>query len=167
MGYSQDQPAIPSLSTNPLPIPLSPNPHDSPLQSPHVSPAHEGPSSLPTPSFLNGPDRPSLPTRASTLGTANELDHTKSQSDPSLPKHARSEDLNHSTTFTSPSQAFASSSRPSTPGSGSHQFSSSENLGKSASRLTGASVSSHPLSNLPDNRPAPSIFTSSSATLVS
>lgn len=145
MGYTQDQPAIPSLSTNPLSIPLSPNPSDSPLQSPHrLSPAHEGPSSLPTPSFLNGPDRPPLPIRASTLGTANELDHIKSQSDPSLPKHARSEDLSHSSTFVSPSPPFASSSRPSTPGSGSNdrnQPSSSE-YGKSVSRLSGASVSS-------------------------
>ena len=167
MGYSQDQPAIPSLSTNPLPIPLSPNSHDSPRQSPHrLSPAHEGPSSLPTPSFLSGPERPSLPTRAFTLGTANELDHIKSQSDPSLPKHSLSEDLNHSSTFASPSPAFASSSRPSTPGSGSHdrsQLSSSEHLGKSASRLSGASV----FTASADNRPAPSVFTSSSATLVS
>ncbi|KAH9027776.1 hypothetical protein EDB84DRAFT_1499706 [Lactarius hengduanensis] len=150
MGYSQDQPAVPSLSTNPLPIPLSPNPHDSPLQSPHrLSPAHDGPSSLPTPSFLNGPDRPALPTRASTLGTANEFDHIKSQSDPSLPKHSRSEDLNHSSSFASPSPAFLSSSRPSTPGGGSHdrnQTSSSEHS---------------------DNRLAPSLLSSSSATLVS
>ncbi|KAH9004821.1 hypothetical protein EDB86DRAFT_3072286 [Lactarius hatsudake] len=150
MGYSQDQPAVPSLSTNPLPIPLSPNPHDSPLQSPHrLSPAHEGPSSLPTPSFLNGPDRPALPTRASTLGTANEFDHIKSQSDPSLPKHSQSEDLNHSSSFASPSPAFLSSSRPSTPGSGFHdrnQTSSSEHS---------------------DNRLAPSVLSSSSATLVS
>lgn len=146
MGYSQDQPAIPPLSTNPVSIPLSPNPHDSPLQSPRrLSPPHDGPSSLPSPSFLNGTDRPTLPTRASTLGTANELDHIKSQSDTSLPKHSRSEDLNHSATFVSPSPAFHSSSRPNTPGSGSYQA-SSEHL---------------------DNRPAPSIFTSSSSTLVS
>jgi hypothetical protein len=165
MGYSQDQPAIPSLSTNPLPIPYSPN------QSPHrLSPAHEGPSSLPTPSFLSGPERPALPTRAFTLGTANELDHIKSQSDSSLPKHSLSEDLNHSSTFASPSPAFASSSRPSTPGSGSldrTQVSSSEHLGNPATRLSGASVCSQPLSNLADNRQALSIFTSSSATLVS
>ncbi|KAH9169848.1 hypothetical protein EDB89DRAFT_2230988 [Lactarius sanguifluus] len=150
MGYSQDLPAVPSLSTNPLPIPLSPNTHDSPLHSPHrLSPAHEGPSSLPTPSFLNGPDRPALPTRASTLGTANEFDYIKSQSDPSLPKHSRSEDFNHSSSFASPSPAFLSSSRPSTPGSGSHdrnQTSSSEHS---------------------DNRLAPSVLSSSSATLVS
>ncbi|KAF8273215.1 hypothetical protein EI94DRAFT_1716604 [Lactarius quietus] len=171
MGYSQDQPAIPPLSTNPVPIPHSPNPHDSPLQSPHrLSPPHDGPSSLPTPSFVNGTERPSLPTRASTLGTANELDHIKSQSDPSLTKHSRSEDLNHSTTFVSPSPAFHSSSRPGTPGSGSHDRSqaSSEHLGKSTRRLSRASGSSQPTSNLADNRPAPSIYTSSSsATLVS
>ena len=169
MGYSQDQPAIPPLSTNPVPIPLSPNPRDSPLQSPHrLSPPHDGPSSLPTPSFVNGTERP-LPTRASTLGTAHELDHIKSQSDTSLPKHSLSEDLNHSSsTFVSPSPAFRSSSRPSTPGSSSHDRNqaSSEHSGKSARQLSGASGSSQPTSNLADNRPAPS-FSSSSATLVS
>jgi hypothetical protein len=167
MGYSQDQPAIPPLSTHPVSIPLSPNPHDSPLQSPRrLSPPHDGPSSLPSPSFLNGTERPPLPTRASTLGTANEFDHIKSQSDPSLPKHSRSEDLNHSATFVSPSPAFYSSSRPNTPGSGSHDRNqaSSEHLGKSARQLSGASGSSQPTS---DNRPTPSIFTSSSSTLVS
>ena len=164
MGYSQDQPAIPPLSTNPVSIPISPIPHDSPLQSPRtLSSTHDGPSSLPSPSFLNGTERTSLPTRASTLGTANELDHIKSQSDPSLAKHSRSEDLNHSSTFVSPSPAFHSSSRPNTPGSGSYQA-SSEHLGKSARQLSGASGSSQPTS---DNRPAPSIFTSSSSTLVS
>ena len=169
MGYSQDHPAIPPLSTNPVPIPLSPNTRDSPLQSPHrLSPPHDGPSSLPTPSFLNGTERP-LPTRASTLGTAHELDHIKSQSDTSLPKHSLSEDLNHSTTFVSPSPAFRSSSRPSTPGSSSHDRNqaSSEHSGKSARQLSGASGSSQPTSNLADNRPAPSVFSSSSATLVS
>ncbi len=172
MGYSQDQPATPSLSTNPLPIPRSPNLHDDPLQSPHrLSPAaNEGPSSLPTPSFLNGTNRPSLPTRSSTLGTANELDHIKSQSDPSLSKYSRSEDLNHSSIFTSPSPAYLSSSRPSTPGSGSHdrnQTSSSEHLGKFAKKLSKASVSSQPPPNFVDNRPTPSVLSSSSATLVS
>ena len=169
MGYSQDQPAIPPLSTNPVPIPLSPNSRDSPLQSPHrLSPPHDGPSSLPTPSFLNGTERPSLPTRASTLGTAHELDHIKSPSDASLPKHSLSEDLNHSSTVVSPSPAVRSSSRPSTPGSSSHDRNqaSSEHSGKSARQLSGASGSSQIPSNLADNRPAPS-FSSSSATLVS
>ncbi|KAI9440649.1 hypothetical protein H4582DRAFT_2212181 [Lactarius indigo] len=149
MGYSQDQPALPSLSTNPLPIPLSPNPHDSPLQSPHrLSPAHEGPSSLPTPSFLNGPDRPALPTRASTLGTANEFDHIKSQSDPSLPKHSRSEDLNHSSFVLSvPCLPLVQSP-------------------KHPRTLSGTSLSSQP-PHLADSRLAPSVLSSSSATLVS
>lgn len=158
MGYSQDQPAIP---TNPVPIP-----RDSPLHTP----PHDGPSSLPTPSFLNGTERPPLPTRASTLGTAHDLDHIKSHSDSSLPKHSRSEDLNHSTTFTTPSPAFhSSSSRPSTPGSVSHDRNqaSSEHSGKSARRLSGASRSSQSTLNLADNRLAPSVFSSSSATLVS
>jgi hypothetical protein len=165
MGYSQDQPAIPPLSTNPVPIP-----RDSPLQSPHThNPPHDGPSSLPTPSFLNGTERPPLPTRASTLGTAHDLDHIKSQSDPSLPKHSRSEDLNHSTTFASSSPAFHSSSRPNTPGSISHDRNqvSFEHSGKFARRLSGASGFSQPTLNLADNRPAPSVFSSSSSTLVS
>ncbi|KAH9074724.1 hypothetical protein EDB83DRAFT_2504885 [Lactarius deliciosus] len=89
------------------------------------------------------------------------FDHIKSQSDPSLPKHSQSEDLNHSSSFASPSPAFLSSSRPSTPGSGFHdrnQTSSSE---------YSASVSSQPPSHLADNRLTPSVLSSSSATLVS
>lgn len=171
MGYSQDHPAIPSpdpsSSSNGLSIPFSPKSHGSPLQSPRrLSPAADEPSSLPSPSVLSGPDRPSLPTRASTLGSASELDH-KSYSDPSLPKHSRSEDLNHS----APSPAFLSASRPNTPGSslyGRTQPSSSEHLGISARRLSGASGSSHSTSSSPvESRPPPSVTSASSATLVS
>jgi hypothetical protein len=170
MGYSQDPPAIPSQdrspSTNGLVITFSPKFHGSPRQSPR--PAADEPSSLPSPSILSGSDRPSLPTRASTLGSASELDH-KSYSDPSLPKYSRSEDLNHSSTFTSPSPPFLSTSRPNTPGSSSrdrNQPSSSEHLGTSSRRLSGASGSSHSTSSgLVENRP--SVTSASSATLVS
>jgi hypothetical protein len=176
MGYSQDHPAIPSqdrsASTNGLVIPFSPKFHGSPRQSPRrLSPAADEPSSLPSPSILSGSDRPSLPTRASTLGSASELDH-KSYSDPSLPKYSRSEDLNHSSTFVSPSPLFLSTSRPNTPGSSSrdrNQPSSSDHLGTSSRRLSGASGSSHSTSSglVAENRPPPSVNSASSATLVS
>lgn len=175
MGYSQDPPAIPSQdrspSTNGLVIPFSPKFHGSPRQSPRrLSPAADEPSSLPSPSVLSGSDRPSLPTRASTLGSASELDH-KSYSDPSLPKYSRSEDLNHSSTFTSPFPPFLSTSRPNTPGSSSRDRnhpSSSEHLGTSSRRLSGASGSSHSTSSgLVEIRPPPSVTSASSATLVS
>jgi len=171
MGYSQDHPAIPSQdhssSSNGLSIPFSPKSHGSPLQSPRrLSPVTDEPSSLPSLSILSGPDRPSLPTRASTLGSASELDH-KSYSDSSLPKHSRSEDLNHST----PSPAFLSASRPNTPGSSSHDRtlpSSYEHLGTSSRRLSGASASSHSTSSSPvETRPPASVTSTSSATLVS
>jgi len=175
MGYSQDHPAIPSQErsspSNGLLIPFSPRSHGSPRQSPRrLSPAADEPSSLPSPSILSGSDRPPLPTRASTLGSASELDY-KSYSDPSLPKYSRSEDLNHSSTFISPSPPFLSASRPTTPGSSSrdrYQPSSSEYLGTSSRRLSGASGSSHSTSSSPaENRPPPSVTSASSATSVS
>ena len=171
MSYSQDHPAILSQdhpsSSNGLSISFSQKSHGSPLQSPRrLSPTPDEPSSLPSHSILSGPDRPPLPTRASTLGSASELDH-KSHSDPSLPKHSRSEDLNHS----NPSPAFLSASRPNTPGSSSHDRthpSSSDYLNTSARRLSGTSASSHSTSSSPaDNRPPASITSGSSATLVS
>ena len=177
MGYSQDPPANlaqdRSVPTNGLVIPFSPRSHGSPRHSPRrLSPATDEPSSLPSPSILSGSDRPSLPTRASTLGSASELDHKSySYSDPSLPKYSRSEDLNHSSTFTSPSQPFLSTSRPHTPRSSSrdrNQPSSSEHLGTSSRRVSGASGSSHSTSSGPaENRPSTSVTSTSSATLVS
>ena len=104
-----------------------------------------------------------LPTRASMLGSASEIDH-KSDFDPSLPKYSRSEDLNHS----APSPAFLSASRPNTPGSSSHdrtQPSLSEDLNTSARRLSGTSASSHLTSFSPaENRPAPPVTSASSVT---
>ena len=168
MGYSQDHPAIPSPSSqdhssNGLSIPFSPKSHGSPLQSPTA----DEPSSLPSSSFLSGTDRPLLPTRASTLGSTSELDHN-SYSASSLPKHSRSEDLNHST----PSSTLLSASRPNTPGSSSHDrnqpSSTSEHLSTSSRRLSVASGSSHSTSSSPaENRPPPSVNSVSSATLVS
>lgn len=170
MGYSQDHPAIPSSqdhSSNGLSIPFSPKSHGSPLQSPRRSPTADEPSSLPSSSILSGPDRPPLPTRASTLGSTSELGHN-SYSASSLPKHSRSEDLNHST----PSSTLLSTSRPNTPGSSSHdrtQASSTlEHLSTSSRRLSAASGSSHSTSSSPvENRPPPSVTSASSATLVS
>ena len=112
----------------------------------------------------------SLPTRTSTLGSASELDH-RSYSDPSFPKHSRSEDLNHSV----PSPAFLSASRPNTPSSSSHdrtQLSSPEHLNASARRLSGTSASSHSTYSSPaENRPASpvseAVTSASNSTLVS
>jgi hypothetical protein len=171
MGYSQDHPAIPSSrdhSSNGLSIPVSPKSHGSPLQSPRrLSPTADEPSSLPSSSILSGPDRPHLPTRASTLGSASELNHN-SYSASSLPKHSLSEDLNHST----PSSTLLSASRPNTPGSTSHDRNqpsfTSEHLSISSGRLSAASGSSHSTSSSPvENRPPPSVTSASSATLVS
>lgn len=173
MGYSQDHP-VPSqdhssFSSNGLRIPFSLMSHGSPHQSPRrLSPAIDEPSSLPSPSLLSGSERPSLPTRASTLGSESELD-PKSHSDPSLPKYSRSEDLNHSsTTFAAPSLSFLTTSRPNTPGSSSrdrNQPSPSEHLGR---RLSGASGSSHSTSSgLAETRPPTSVTSVSSSTLVS
>jgi hypothetical protein len=174
MGYSQDHPAVPSQdysssTTNGLRIPFSPRSQSSPHQSPRrLSPAADEPSSLPSPSLLSGSERPSLPTRASTLGAESELDH-KTYSDPSLPKYSRSEDLSHSSTFAAPSPSFLTTSRPNTPGSSSrdrNQPFSSEHL--SSRRLSGASGSSHSNSSGPaESRPPTSVTSASSATLVS
>ena len=170
MGYSQDHPAIPSpqdRSSNGLSIPFSPKSHGSPLTSPRrLSPTADEPSSLPSPSILAGPDRPPLPTRASTLGSTSELDHNPSFAS-SLPKHSRSEDLNHS----APSSTFVSASRPNTPGSSSHDRNqpsfTSEHLSTSSRRLSAASGSSHSTSSSPADRPPQSVTSGSSATLVS
>jgi hypothetical protein len=171
MDYSQDHPATPSSqgdhSPNGLSIPFSPNSHGSPLQSPRRSPAVDEPSSLPSSSILSGPDRPFLPTRASTLGSTSELDHS-SHVPSSLPKHSFSEDLNHF----APSTTLLSASRPNTPGSSSHDrsqpSSTSEHLGTSYRRQSAASGSSHSTSSSPvETRPPPSVISTSSATLVS
>ncbi|KAI9464264.1 hypothetical protein F5148DRAFT_187508 [Russula earlei] len=176
MGFSQDHPAIPTQdrpsSSNGLLIPLSPKSYGSPRQSPRrISPATDEPSSLPTTSILSGSERPPPPPRASTLGSADELDY-KPRSDPSSFKYSRSEDLNHSPAITSSSSpAFLSTSRPNTPGSSSrdrNQPSSSENLGTSAKRRSVASASSRSTSSSPtESRPPPSATSASSATLVS
>lgn len=170
MGYSQDHPAIPSSqdhSSNGLSIPFSPKSNGSPLQSPQLSPTADEPSSLPSSSILSGPDRPALPTRASTLGSTSELNHN-SYSASSLPVHSRSEDLNHSI----PSSTILSTSRPNTPGSSSHDRNqpsfTSEHLSTSSRRLSAASGSSHSTSSSPaENRPPQSVTSGSSATLVS
>jgi len=177
MGYSQDHPAVPSqdhssFSSNGLRIPFSAKSYGSPHQSPRrLSPAADEPSSLPSPSLLSGSERPSLPTRASTLGSESELD-PRSYSDPSLPKYSRSEDLNHASAFAAPSPSFLTTSRPTTPGSSSrdrNQPSSFEHLGNTSSRrLSGASGSSHSTSSgLAESRPPTSVTSASSATLVS
>ncbi len=164
MGYSPSSQG--DHSPNGLSIPFSPNSHGSPLQSPR-SPAVDEPSSLPSSSILSGPDRPFLPTRASTLGSTSELDHN-SYAASSLPKHSFSEDLNHS----APSTTLLSASRSNTPGSSSHDryqpSSTPEHLGTSYRRQSAASGSSHSTSSSPvETRPPPSVTSTSSASLVS
>ncbi|KAI0050970.1 hypothetical protein FA95DRAFT_1454792, partial [Auriscalpium vulgare] len=109
-------------------------------------------------------DRPTLPTRASTLGTAQELEHNRYRSDPALSAHAHSEDLNHSGNGTfspvAPTPAFLSPSRPTTPGSSSNHHnapSSSGHSDQSGKRLSVTSASSlysaSSQSNAPGERP--------------
>jgi hypothetical protein len=78
------------------------------------------------------PDRTHNPTRASTLGSTDNLDRNTVASQPDYGRHARSEDLNHGGSGRNnnniyggrdpgPSPAFMNSSRPTTPGSSGHQ----------------------------------------------
>lgn len=72
----------------------------------------------------------SLPVRANTLGTPHDLDQRKPRADDH--PHARSEDLNHSSSWNSsdpqsadrlsqsPAYPFLAGSRPGTPGSSNH-----------------------------------------------
>lgn len=95
-----------------------------------------GPMSAPPSNGNHIPDRPTFPTRASTVSSPHDLDHRK----PKLVDHphARSEDLNHASPSNSnemytaersfSKQPFLTASRPSTPaGSNNHiQGSSSD-----------------------------------------
>ncbi|KAI0693199.1 RhoGAP-domain-containing protein [Cerioporus squamosus] len=92
-------------------------------------------------------DRAHLPTRASTLGSTHDLDQRKPRADDH--PHARSEDLNHSSSWApsdsqvaerglsqSPAPPFFASSRPGTPGASNHYHppSSSDHSDSSRSR---------------------------------
>jgi hypothetical protein len=93
---------------------------------PRLSSAADGPSSLPSPFILSGPDWPFLSTVASTLVLISALNHNSY----SLPKHSCSEGPNHA----APSTTLLSASRPNTPCSSSHdrnQPSISEHLSTS------------------------------------
>lgn len=90
-----------------------------------------GPISAPPTSPSRLPDRPHFPTRASTLGSANDLSRTNLSAKQDAIPHHRSEDLNHtpssrydlsppSALLPAPSLAFLSGSRPVTPNSPSH-----------------------------------------------
>ncbi|KAL7280774.1 hypothetical protein ACG7TL_005718 [Trametes sanguinea] len=93
-------------------------------------------------------DRTHVPTRASTLGSPHDLDQQRKPRADDHP-HARSEDLNHTTTWSrsdlhpsdhalsqSPAPPFLAGSRPGTPGSSSHHNppSPSDHSGPSRSR---------------------------------
>ncbi|KAI0057251.1 RhoGAP-domain-containing protein [Artomyces pyxidatus] len=127
------------------------------------------PSSLPYQSRV--PDRPTIPTRASTLGSAQELEHNRFQSEQSSTAHARSEDLNHSGSFAAPSPAFLSPSRPTTPGSSSNNHNPpsssghSDQSGKRLSITSSSSAYSASSTSAPDTRaPASSTSIGSSST---
>ena len=84
-----------------------------------------GPMSAPPSNGNHIPERPTFPTRASTVSSPHDLDHRKPKSVDH--PHARSEDLNHtnpgngSDTYTAErsfsKQGFLTASRPSTPAS--------------------------------------------------
>ncbi|KAF8845141.1 hypothetical protein BDN67DRAFT_977653 [Paxillus ammoniavirescens] len=92
-----------------------------------------GPISAPPVSPARLPDRPYFPTRASTLGSAQDLTRNNLAAKHDLSAHAHSEDLNHgpSSRYDSggipgslplPSPAFISGSRPTTPNSSSNHI---------------------------------------------
>lgn len=85
------------------------------------------PTSAPPTSPGRLPDRTFTPTRASTLGSTQDLDRSNMATQQDLGYHAKSEDLNHggsasdfnypngAGSLPGPSPAFMSSSRPNTP----------------------------------------------------
>lgn len=117
-----------------------------------------------------------LPTRSSTLGTSSDRGQLQRDTIP----HARSEDMNHSTSYMSyasspvassqqPSPAFmqSSGSRPSTPSNSGRNVYGSDDLNKRMSVASLSSVhSTASLSSSTDAKPPPSSV-SSNAALVS
>ncbi|KIJ65689.1 hypothetical protein HYDPIDRAFT_110835 [Hydnomerulius pinastri MD-312] len=90
-----------------------------------------GPISAPLTSPSRLPDRPHFPTRASTLGSAQDLGRNNLAAKHDLSPHAHSEDLNHGPSgrydgngipgsLPLPSPAFLSGSRPTTPNGSNH-----------------------------------------------
>ncbi|KAI0741918.1 hypothetical protein C8Q80DRAFT_165062 [Daedaleopsis nitida] len=125
-----------------------PSPNDSTLAYMAMASDHESDHDhdLPRSALLNGvhpssprveshaSDRTLLPIRAATLDSPHDLDQRKPRTD-EYP-HARSEDLNHSSSWNSadpqftdrvlsqsPAPPFRAASRPSTPGSSNHHHS--------------------------------------------
>lgn len=102
------------------------------LRNDHLALANPpGPISAPPASPSRLPDRPHFPTRASTLGSANDLSRNTLSPKQDAFAHARSDDLNHSPSarydptppspfLPAPSPAFLSASRPATPNSPRH-----------------------------------------------
>ena len=102
--------------------------HD--LDPPRTAQANGFPSSSPR-SEYPASDRNPVPARAATLGTPHDLDQRQPRTDDR--PHARSEDLNHSSSWApsdpqladralsqSPAPPFYASSRPGTPGTSNH-----------------------------------------------
>ncbi|KAI9464198.1 hypothetical protein HD554DRAFT_2222214 [Boletus coccyginus] len=82
-----------------------------------------GPVSAPPTSPSRLPDRPYFPTRASTLGSANDLSRNIPSAKQDALPHAHSDDLNHTPSslpspfLPAPSPAFLAATRPATPNS--------------------------------------------------
>ncbi|KAG6857463.1 hypothetical protein H0H87_003530 [Tephrocybe sp. NHM501043] len=121
-------------------------------------------------------ERANIPIRAATYNTH---DHDRNLSASTYPPHARSEDLNHSSSGSypplvsgsspRPSPAFlasAGNSRPSTPGSGNHKLpSSSSHSIPLAHRTSSTSLTSAHSESSSQGRPPPTTMSSTSASL--
>ena len=102
------------------------------LRNDHLPlPNPPGPISAPPTSPSRLPDRPHFPTRASTLGSTNDLSRNAFSAKQDAYAHPHSDDLNHSPSarhdhgppspyLPAPSPAFLSATRPATPNSPSH-----------------------------------------------
>lgn len=164
------QPAVLPIPNQLKPSYPSPHSPGGALAPPRRISPHDGPLSAPpiSPSLL--PERPSVPTRASTLGSENELSHHRQLEDSQ--DHARSEDLSHSlapnphdAVFAAPSPAYLSPSRPTTPGSSNeHIPSSSGHSDRSEKRLSASSIYSGSSNSQAPNRPPPTATSVSSVT---
>jgi hypothetical protein len=124
----------PALSTSPIEKSRFRRPETSNQQQlrAHNSTQPIGPYSSPAPGPSRMTDRMRTPTRASTVGSTDDLHRNNMASVSDYGHHARSEDLNHGGSPRNinnnhvgrdpgPSPPFFSLSRPTTPGSSGHQ----------------------------------------------
>ncbi|KAH7914849.1 hypothetical protein BJ138DRAFT_1123196 [Hygrophoropsis aurantiaca] len=135
-----------------------------------------GPISAPPTSSARLPDRPHFPTRASTLGSTQDLGRNNLAAKHDMAAHAHSEDLNHGSSsrydgngmpgsLPPPSPAFLSASRPTTP-NGSNQSNHlpsgySDERGRRNSIVSHSSAHSGSSSSSSPNKAGPMTSTSS------